>query len=71
MPDSPDTATFLTPEEKAFINARLIQDSGTAEGTVRIGDSFQWRYLKAALTEWKIYFAVIIYWGNAYVCTSL
>ncbi|KAL2427972.1 putative transporter [Exophiala dermatitidis] len=67
LPDSPATASFLTPTEKSFINRRLEQDAGTSAGKVRTGEPFQWRYLKAALTDWKIYFAVIIYWGNSIV----
>ncbi|KIX03060.1 uncharacterized protein Z518_06610 [Rhinocladiella mackenziei CBS 650.93] len=65
LPDSPETASFLTQAERDFINRRLVQDAGTSAGTVRTRDSFKWRYLRAALTDWKIYFTVIIYWGNS------
>ncbi|KAK3640317.1 hypothetical protein LTR56_011913 [Elasticomyces elasticus] len=63
--DSPETASFLEPFEKKYIIARLRQDSGSSSGQVNTNEGYQWRYLKAALTEWKIYFAVIIYWGDA------
>lgn len=65
LPDSPQTASFLTQEERDFIIRRLRQDAGTAAGQVRTDDGFQWQYLRAALSDWKIYLAVIIYWGNS------
>jgi sugar phosphate permease len=67
LPDSPATATFLTPEEKAFIKRRLEQDSGTTSGRVQTEETFQWSYLKSALLDWRIWFTVFIYWGNTYV----
>jgi MFS family permease len=65
LPDSPETASFLTQAEKDFIQRRLRQDAGTADGQVNTSEGFKWRYLRAALGEWKLYFAVIIYWGNS------
>lgn len=65
LPDSPQTASFLTPEEKALIEHRLQEDAGTAAGKIGTHEGFQWHYLRSALTEWKIYLAVIIYWGNS------
>ena len=62
LPDSPETASFLTPAEKALIKHRLEEDSGTAAGRVGTSEGFQWSYLKGALSEWKIYLAVLIYW---------
>ncbi|PSN72954.1 retrograde regulation protein 2 [Corynespora cassiicola Philippines] len=67
LPDSPAEASFLTTDEKLFIARRLEQDAGTSSGRVKSGEKFQWRFLRAALTEWKIYFAMIAYWGNS-VC---
>lgn len=67
LPDSPATASFLDTHEKAFLERRLMQDAGTKAGHVNMHDGFQWHILRAALTEWKIYLAVIVYWGNS-VC---
>lgn len=64
LPDSPATASFLALEEKVFIRQRLEQDSGTTSGKVGTTEVFNIKYLTSALTEWKIYLAVIIYWGN-------
>jgi len=58
LPDSPASASFLTAREKAFIERRLMQDAGTKSGHVNMHDGFKWHYLRAALTEWKIYLAV-------------
>lgn len=65
LPDSPATCSFLTQQEKSIIDRRLMQDAGTKAGHVSTDDGFQWRFLKEALLEWKIWFAVIIYWGNS------
>ncbi|KAH7361732.1 major facilitator superfamily domain-containing protein [Plectosphaerella cucumerina] len=62
LPDSPTTASFLTVAEKQLVSSRLLQDMGSRAGD---GEKFQWKYLFAALTDWKIYLAVIIYWGNS------
>ncbi|KAJ4248461.1 hypothetical protein NW762_012798 [Fusarium torreyae] len=67
LPDSPSTASFLTPEEKEFIKARLERDSGTPSGRVQTRESFKWKYLRSAFADWKIWFTVFVYWGNTYV----
>lgn len=65
LPDSPETASFLAQEEKDIIRQRLEQDSGTAAGTVQTNEKFQWKYLRAALSEWRLYLGTIAYWGNS------
>ncbi|KAK5700095.1 hypothetical protein LTR97_006230 [Elasticomyces elasticus] len=65
LPDSPASASFLTTHEKAFIERRLMQDAGTKSGHVSTHDGFNWQHLREALTEWKIWLAVVIYWGNS------
>lgn len=67
LPDSPSTARWLTYDEKEFIRIRLEQDSGSSAGKVHTTEGFQWRYLKAAASEWKIYAAIVVYWGNSIV----
>lgn len=66
LPNSPETADFLTPEEKSFIAHRLKHDAGTTNGEVGTNEAFSWRYFKAAISDWHIYLASIIYWGNRY-----
>ena len=65
LPNSPATAKFLTPEERAFLIGRLKSDNGGTSGKVDTNEPFQWKYMKDALTDWKIYISVMIYWGNA------
>lgn len=65
LPDSPDRAKFLSEDEKAFIKLRLQHDSGTTSGTVATNEKFQWKFLRGALLDWKIYLAVFMYWGNS------
>lgn len=67
LPNSPETASFLSEQEKAFVSERLRLDvrvSMEHDNDVEDTDKFEWRYLKDALKDWKIYLGVIIYWGN-------
>lgn len=71
LPDSPNDASFLLPSDKEFINACLRHDLGVqseGDGPRTNGEmaeeKFQWKYLKDTLLDWKIYLAVLIYWGN-------
>ena len=64
MPDSPQSASFLTPEEKMLIMDRLQKDIGEAKKADGEREKFRWKYLKAVLLDWKIYLACIIFWGN-------
>lgn len=62
LPNSPETASFLNPEERRFLVHRLQTDSGTKTGHVETTDLFHWPTIRSALFEWKIWFAIIIYW---------
>jgi MFS family permease len=65
LPDSPQSAGWLEPWEQQYLINRLAQDTGTKGGRVRTSESFQWSYIISALTDWKIWLAVIVYWGNS------
>ena len=65
LPDSPETASFLQPHEREFLIRRLQQDAGTKEGKVHTSEAYQWSSIKAALSEWKVWFAIIIWFGNS------
>lgn len=64
LPDSPETAKFLTVAERATLKRRLQQDSGTSAGQVETKEKFQWRFMRAAFLDWKIWFAIFVFWGN-------
>jgi len=71
--DFPETASFLTEEERAFVVYRLkYQDfKDEAEvGAVRVAqdDSFQWKFVKSAFLDWQIWTNVWVYWGK---CNSI
>ena len=63
LPDSIERASWLSDEEKAFLRHRLQQDTGTKEGRINTVERFQTRYLIRALTDWKLWLTVFIYWG--------
>lgn len=66
--DFPETATFLTEEERAFVIYRLKyqgQTNSGNEGGVRVAqaDEFDWKYVKQAFTDWQIWVNLFVYWG--------
>ncbi|KAF2251831.1 MFS general substrate transporter [Trematosphaeria pertusa] len=62
--DFPETATFLTEEERAFIVYRL-KYQGQRKNEVRVAqdDTFQWKFVKAAFLDWQIWVNIWVYWG--------
>ncbi|KAL5046519.1 hypothetical protein BDW71DRAFT_214576 [Aspergillus fruticulosus] len=69
MYDFPETATFLTDEERKYvIHALRTQTSG--QDTLRAGGEvveeqarFRTKYVLDALTDWQIYVGLFMYWG--------
>jgi hypothetical protein len=63
--DFPETAGFLTEEERAFVVYRLKYQGQGEEGGVKVAqdDTFQWRFVKAAFLDWQIWVNVWVYWG--------
>ncbi|KAI4734515.1 MFS general substrate transporter [Aureobasidium sp. EXF-12298] len=68
--DYPETASFLTVEERAFITYRLKydgQDANTEHGyRVAQTDRSDKKFVFAAFKDWQIWVNVVVYWG--YVC---
>lgn len=62
LPDSPETASFLQPEERRFLCHRLRNDAGTEAGQVDLEDKFHWPTILGVFLDWKIWLSVIIYW---------
>ncbi|OGM50859.1 putative MFS nicotinic acid transporter Tna1 [Aspergillus bombycis] len=58
--DFPETAKFLTEEERNFVihMLRTQNTGGTAEAT-----EFRMKYVVDALLDWQIYVSIIVYWG--------
>jgi len=62
--DFPETASFLTPEERAFIVYRLkYQGQNEDEDKVAQDDQFKWKFVKDAFLDWQIWLNVWVYWG--------
>jgi MFS family permease len=63
--DFPETASFLTEEERAFVVYRLKYQGQQKNDEVRVAqdDSFQWKYVKAAFLDWQIWMSIVVYWG--------
>jgi len=64
LPDSPETARFLTTHEKEFIINRLALETGSGKGRVTNTDRIGVRHIIAAFKEWKIWCGVICFWAN-------
>ncbi|KAK4155740.1 major facilitator superfamily domain-containing protein [Chaetomidium leptoderma] len=64
--DFPETAGFLTEEERAFVVYRLkyqgqSQDPNRAQ--VAQADEFKWKYVKDAFLDWQVWVNIFVYWG--------
>jgi len=64
MYDFPDTAKFLTEEEKAWAVHRLkYQGSKRSGRLVAEAEHFSWKFVIQALTDWQLYVCLFMYWG--------
>jgi MFS family permease len=62
--DFPDTATFLTSEERAWAVHRLKYQGCSRSGRMVAEDEkFQWKYVVQAVTDWQLYLGILMYWG--------
>lgn len=64
--DFPETASFLTQDERTFVVHRLkYQSSGEQVGQARVAeaDEFSWSYVWAAFKDWQIWVNIFVYWG--------
>ncbi|KAK2001713.1 major facilitator superfamily transporter [Colletotrichum falcatum] len=74
--DFPETAGFLTEEERAFLVHRLRyqgQARGKAGNGVRVAeaDEFRWRYVWDAFGDWQIWVNIFVYWSIACPMTGI
>ncbi|OLN81350.1 putative transporter C1002.16c-like protein 17 [Colletotrichum chlorophyti] len=66
--DFPETAKFLTEEERAFVVFRLKyqgQVQGKQENRVQVAEAeeFKWKYVWDAFMDWQIWVNIFVYWG--------
>lgn len=74
LPDNPETASFLTKEEKEFIVNRLALDNGSKSskaGRVTNNDKIGMLHIKAAFKDWRIWVGIICFWANTARSPSL
>jgi len=64
LPDSPETAKFLTQAERDLLVARLADDSGSGQGRTTNADKIGKEQIMAGLSDWKIWAATVVFWGN-------
>jgi len=57
--DFPDTATFLSEQDRARVIRRLKQDKQSSAEH----EEFKMKYFWAAVTDWKMYLGMLIYMG--------
>ncbi|GJN76297.1 hypothetical protein PLICBS_010409 [Purpureocillium lilacinum] len=69
--DFPETAEFLTEEERAFVVHRLryqgqkimVAKDGAAPMVVAQAEEFKWDYVWQAFKDWQIWVSIIVLWG--------
>lgn len=73
--DFPETAGFLTQEERDFVVYRLKYQghSNQDEGTVQVAqaEEFQWAYVWQAFRDWQIWTNIFVYWGVSWTESTL
>ncbi|KAL2844104.1 major facilitator superfamily domain-containing protein [Aspergillus pseudoustus] len=65
LPDTPQRARFLDPDEKEFLISRLELETGSGAGRVTNEDKLSWKHVKGAFKEPRIWVACIMWLGNA------
>ncbi|GAB1320005.1 High-affinity nicotinic acid transporter [Madurella fahalii] len=62
--DFPETAGFLTDEERAFVVHRLrYQGQDPSRSRVAQADEFKWGYVAQAFLDWHIWVNILVYYG--------
>lgn len=65
--DFPETASFLTEEERALVIFRLRYqgqvESADCRPKVPQAEEFRWQYVRDAFADWQIWVNIFVYWG--------
>ncbi|KAJ4985202.1 major facilitator superfamily transporter [Stagonosporopsis vannaccii] len=59
--DIPETAKFLTEEERQWVMSRLSYSGKSTESTE--AEKFKWDYIKAGVTDWQVWLSIFVAWG--------
>ena len=65
LPDKPQTTKWMSHDEKQFMISRLQIETGSGMGRVTNDDPLRKHFVIAAFKEWKVWLAVICWWGNS------
>lgn len=62
--DFPETAGFLTEDERGFVVWRLRYQGPMEAGEgVAEAEGFRWKYVREAFLDWQVWVNVFVYWG--------
>ena len=67
--DFPETANFLSLEERSFVAWRLKFDTTSTDAEERVpqNEKQSWAEAKKAFLDWQVWISIFVYWG----CKSL
>jgi MFS family permease len=63
LPDRPETAKFLTKEEREFVVNRISLGTGSGRGRITNNDKVSWANIRVAFSDWKVWMAIIPFWA--------
>jgi MFS family permease len=63
LPDKPETARFLTKEEREFVVNRIALHTGSGHGRVTNADRIRMPHVRAGFSDWKVWLAIVPFWG--------
>lgn len=63
LPDKPETAKFLTKEEREFIVNRIALHTGSGHGRVTNNDKISWKFIKVGFSDWKVWLSIVPFWA--------
>ena len=63
--DFPETATFLSEDERAFVIHRL-KYQGQTTTQVEQAEEFDWKYVAQAFVDWQVWVSILVYWGVSF-----
>jgi MFS family permease len=63
MYDFPDTAEFLSQEERDFVVWRLKFQHNGHGAQVAQEDGFKWKYARDAFLDWQVWLNIILFWS--------
>ena len=77
--DFPDTASFLTEDERAYVIHRLkyqgqakLADNPEHQVTAQVeqAEEFEWKYVRQAFKDVQIWVNIVVYWGVCHFAGS-